>query len=158
MPYHTRIVVLDTPSPASHMICQALRSSYPQVGFHRAGHYTDMVNQLSARDVMAVVMDWDTARQPWEKGSVAEHVRETYPDTILVIVDGQRPEKKTDAVPLTKREREVMSHLQYGARNQEIADKMGLQVITVKLHVRSLCRKIGVQNRTQLALWANTML
>ena len=105
-----------------------------------------------------VVMDWHTARQPWQAGNVADYIRESYPDTMLVIVDGQRPGVQQAEVHLTKREHEVMTHLRYGARNQEIADKMGLQVITVKLHVRSLCRKIGVQNRTQLALWANNML
>ncbi len=158
MPDHTRIVVLDIPSPANHMICRALRHSYPKMGFHRTGHCADMVAQLSARDVMAVVMDWHTARQPWQTGNVADYIRQSYPDTMLVIVDGQGAEHNKDSVHLTRREHEVLHYLRTGARNQEIADDMGLQLITVKLHVRSLCRKTGVKNRTQLALWANNML
>ena len=158
MPDETRIVVLDTPIPANHMICQALRHKYPKLGFHRTGHCADMVAQLSARDVIAVVMDWHTARQPWQAGNVADYIRRSYPDTILVIVDGQRQDASEGTVHLTKREHEVLSYLRTGERNQEIADHMGLQLITVKLHVRSLCRKVGVKNRTQLALWANNML
>jgi DNA-binding NarL/FixJ family response regulator len=61
-------------------------------------------------------------------------------------------------VHLTPREREVLSHLRHGAGNKEIALHMSIQVITVKLHVRNLCRKLALKNRTQLALYANHVL
>jgi two-component system nitrate/nitrite response regulator NarL len=55
---------------------------------------------------------------------------------------------------LSARELEVLSHLVEGDANKEIANKLGLQVVTVKLHVRSICRKLGAKNRTQAALIA----
>ena len=64
----------------------------------------------------------------------------------------------TLSAPLTQREKEVLSYLSRGVPNKEIADKLGLQVVTVKLHVRGICRKLGVKNRTQAALMAQKVL
>ena len=58
---------------------------------------------------------------------------------------------------LTPREREVLGYLAQGASNKEIANDLGLQVVTVKLHVRGICRKLDVKNRTQAALKAGEM-
>lgn len=55
---------------------------------------------------------------------------------------------------LTPREKDVIRYLVTGASNKEIARALDLQVVTVKLHVRSICRKMGVENRTQAALIA----
>lgn len=57
-------------------------------------------------------------------------------------------------VDLTRREREVLGYLLRGASNKEIARALDVQVVTVKLHVRGLCRKLGAANRTQAALKA----
>lgn len=53
---------------------------------------------------------------------------------------------------LTPREREVLSFLVEGASNKDIARSLRLQVVTVKLHVRGICRKMDAKNRTQAAL------
>ena len=58
---------------------------------------------------------------------------------------------------LTPREQEVLTFLRQGASNKEIANNLGLQVVTVKLHVRGVCRKLGVKNRTQAALKAQEL-
>lgn len=55
---------------------------------------------------------------------------------------------------LTAREQEVLSYLVRGASNKEIARALDLQVVTVKLHVRGICRKLQAANRTQAALMA----
>jgi len=57
----------------------------------------------------------------------------------------------------TPREREVLSYLVEGASNKEIARSLDLQVVTVKLHVRGVCRKLNANNRTQAALMAKEM-
>jgi|JI10StandDraft_1071094.scaffolds.fasta_scaffold14576_5 two-component system nitrate/nitrite response regulator NarL len=62
-----------------------------------------------------------------------------------------------DSVHLTARELDVLEHLLQGHSNKLIASALGLQVVTVKLHVRSLCKKLGAQNRTQVALKAREM-
>lgn len=55
---------------------------------------------------------------------------------------------------LTGREKEVLSYLVKGASNKDIARALDLQVVTVKLHVRGICRKLRAANRTQAALMA----
>jgi two-component system nitrate/nitrite response regulator NarL len=56
--------------------------------------------------------------------------------------------------PLTPREAEILACLTEGASNKLIARQFGITEPTVKIHVKALIRKIGVQNRTQAALWA----
>ena len=41
-----------------------------------------------------------------------------------------------------------------GASNKVIAYKLGIMEATVKVHLKSLLRKIGAANRTQAAIWA----
>ena len=62
--------------------------------------------------------------------------------------------KNMDDAGLTPREKEVVAYLLQGKSNKDIARALGLQVVTVKLHVRGICRKMGVVNRVQAALKA----
>lgn len=71
---------------------------------------------------------------------------------VTAAVGARKPGK--DIPPLTPREREVLQYLLKGFSNKEIANLMSLQVVTVKLHVRGICRKLGARNRTQAALTA----
>jgi DNA-binding NarL/FixJ family response regulator len=50
---------------------------------------------------------------------------------------------------LTERESEVVVLLAQGLRNQEIADALFVSIDTVKTHLRSAFRKLGVSNRAQ---------
>lgn len=60
--------------------------------------------------------------------------------------------KVVGAEVLTPRELEVAAMLVKGASNKEIARALDLQEVTVKLHVRNLCRKLETKNRTQIAV------
>ncbi|OIQ87642.1 response regulator protein VraR [mine drainage metagenome] len=55
---------------------------------------------------------------------------------------------------LSPRELDIVLHLVGGAPNKEIANRLGLTEITVKAHLRSVFRKMGVNNRTQLVVLA----
>ncbi len=55
---------------------------------------------------------------------------------------------------LTEREMQVLDGLCRGLSNKEIAREIDLQEVTVKLHVKTACRKLGAKNRTQAALTA----
>jgi two-component system, NarL family, nitrate/nitrite response regulator NarL len=55
-------------------------------------------------------------------------------------------------IRLTPRENDVLICLCRGQANKDIARNLGLQDVTVKLHVRSICRKLEVTNRTQAVL------
>jgi DNA-binding NarL/FixJ family response regulator len=55
---------------------------------------------------------------------------------------------------LTQREREVLSLIATGLSNKRLASHLGISEKTVKAHLTSVFRRIGVTDRTQAALWA----
>jgi two-component system, NarL family, nitrate/nitrite response regulator NarL len=55
---------------------------------------------------------------------------------------------------LSDREMQILGRLLNGAQNRQIARDLQIAEGTVKVHLKSLLKKIGVQNRTQAALWA----
>ena len=57
-------------------------------------------------------------------------------------------------VPLTRRESEVLEQVALGLTNKEIALALGISYETVKEHVQHILRKVGVNDRTQVAVWA----
>lgn len=52
------------------------------------------------------------------------------------------------------REVEILQRLLQGVPNRTIARELGITETTIKVHLKSLWRKIGVSNRTQAAVWA----
>ncbi len=56
--------------------------------------------------------------------------------------------------PLSNREMEVLSYITKGMSNKEIATLLEISHQTVKNHVTSILRKLGVDDRTQAAVYA----
>lgn len=56
--------------------------------------------------------------------------------------------------PLSPREVEILQHIARGRSNKEIAYTLGISRQTVKNHVTSILRKLGVNDRTQAAVYA----
>lgn len=71
---------------------------------------------------------------------------------------GQSPRSYSDPGepfhPLSGREMEVLSCVTQGMSNKEIASMLGISHQTVKNHVTSILRKLGVEDRTQAAVYA----
>jgi len=55
---------------------------------------------------------------------------------------------------LSEREREVLELVATGLSNQKIAARLGISEKTVKAHLTSVFRQLGVDDRTQAAMWA----
>jgi DNA-binding NarL/FixJ family response regulator len=57
-------------------------------------------------------------------------------------------------VPLTFREKDILTHLIKGGTNKEIASGLGISYETVKEHIQNILGKVGVNDRSQAAIWA----
>jgi DNA-binding NarL/FixJ family response regulator len=72
-----------------------------------------------------------------------------HPDVARLLTAGESP-----SVYLTPREQEVLAGIARGRANREIARDLGMAEKTVKTHVSAILTKLGVQDRTQAALYA----
>jgi len=82
---------------------------------------------------------------------------ETYIDYTMVPLLNESKTKifaEQDDETLTRREIEVLKLLAEGLFNKEIAYKLSISEKTVKNHVSSIFKKIGVSDRTQAAVYA----
>ncbi|KIC48019.1 response regulator transcription factor [Tateyamaria sp. ANG-S1] len=71
-----------------------------------------------------------------------------------VLADAGEAAENEFTKQLSQRERQVLAGLCRGRSNKEIARELDLQEVTIKLHVRTLCKKLNAKNRTQAALIA----
>ncbi|SFP14415.1 response regulator transcription factor [Tranquillimonas alkanivorans] len=63
-------------------------------------------------------------------------------------------EEEAQRYGLSRRETEMLRGICAGKSNKEIARDHDIQEVTVKLHVRTLSRKLGARNRTHAAMIA----
>lgn len=64
------------------------------------------------------------------------------------------PDEAARIAQLTEREREVIGLIGEGLRNQQIADRLSISVITVRHHLSSIFSKVDVGDRFELAIYA----
>ncbi len=91
-------------------------------------------------------------------------------DTLYKVMDGEvvihprvanrlirelsKAENKNTALKLTRREKDVLDLLVGGNSNKDIADMMFISEKTVKNHLTSIFKKLGVKDRTQAVVFA----
>lgn len=69
-----------------------------------------------------------------------------------------RPDSPTAADQLSQRELQVLRLASKGLANKQIGRSLGIAERTVKVHLGSIFRRIGVTDRTSAALWARDNL
>ncbi|WP_144873453.1 response regulator [Hyella patelloides] len=78
-----------------------------------------------------------------------------------VILNSNRTETKPDEseiTELTPREAEVLKLIGTGCTNREIARQLYIAEGTVKTHVTHIFNRLNLRNRTQIAIYANSMM
>lgn len=81
--------------------------------------------------------------------------RRSSSQVIRSMVEGKRKPGKGDGEQaLSKRERQILALVAAGMKNRRVAEKLNISELTVKVHLSSVFRKIGVRDRLQAALYA----
>jgi|RhiMetdeSRZDD1v2_1073273.scaffolds.fasta_scaffold12699_3 two-component system, NarL family, nitrate/nitrite response regulator NarL len=80
-------------------------------------------------------------------------------DILVALTEQQRNRVLPNADPsfdvLTPREKEIVQQIGGGSSNKEIANQLNVSEKTVKAHLTSIFRKLGVSDRLHLALYVN---
>lgn len=73
---------------------------------------------------------------------------------VELIVPQRTAMREQSVVGLSEREFTVLALLAEGKSNRDIGEALGLAEPTVKMHVKSICSKLGAKNRTQAVIAA----
>ena len=82
------------------------------------------------------------------------------PRSLLGVQAGLDPDETAAAArvaSLTPQQFRVMTMISSGQLNKQIAYELGVSEATVKAHMTAIMRKLGVTNRTQVALTARVL-
>lgn len=107
----------------------------------------------------------EVARQALEMGAAGFLSKTLSPQDLIDAVEGliegevYAPDSLSGAQVhgLTPREVEVVRGIAGGKSNKEIARDLGVQEVTIKLHVKTLSRKLEARNRTHAAMRARDL-
>lgn len=67
---------------------------------------------------------------------------------------GQGERLRIGEISLSQRELDIIRKLADGHSNKSIAKDLAITEATVKVHLKTVLRKLGATNRTQVAIWA----
>ena len=104
-----------------------------------------MVLKTSDPGLLLECMDQVRKGDRWLDPEIAERTR-------------QAKDRASRAPSLTPRERELIELVRQGLRNRDIAAQLGVTEGTVKVYLHAIFDKLGVDNRTELAMRAADLL
>jgi DNA-binding NarL/FixJ family response regulator len=114
-----------------------------------------VVDAVAAGAVGYLLKDSDPAEVVAAVRSAAAGHAPLDPRVAAALLPTRREEPGAD---LSAREREVLELVAEGLANKQIAKRLGIAERTVKVHLGSVFRRIGVTDRTSAALWAREHL
>lgn len=173
------LVILDLRMPGMNGMkgFQDIRDAYPHIkvalmsgvandsdirqalDFGAVGYFP---KTMSGRALLGAIQSVVEGNVYIPEGTDSEFMPSYYSDMVHCAASGAGGSSLSDNVSiedlkLTPREAEVLTYLADGASNKEIAIALDLQIVTVKLHVRGVCKKLDANNRTQAALKARDL-
>ncbi len=142
--------VRSRPSPPAVVVLTTFDTAEEVTGALHAGAAGYLLKDM-APDRIAAAVRAAAAGEPVLAPGVARRLMDTVAGS-----GGARDRARAALARLTERERDVALELGRGASNAEIAARLYLSVPTVKAHVSSVLDKLGLENRTQVALLVQT--
>lgn len=150
------LVLLDYSMPGMNGL-EGLERVMAMPGGHRVAVISGTANRSVAEEVLASGAAGFLPKTLSAK-SLVNAVRFMAAGEQFVPLDFLRAEDEAARHPLaeklSRRELEVLEGLTHGKSNKEIARDLDLSEPTIKLHMKTLYRKIGASNRTQAAMAA----
>ncbi len=137
----TRVIKRELPS--IHIIALTIYEDEEVVDMVRAGVSAYVLKDVAGSELI------DTIHRVMQ-GEVVIHPRVAN----RLVRELSRTDKKKTDIRLTRRETDVLSLLVKGYSNKEMAEAMFISEKTVKNHLTSIFRKLGVKDRTQAAVYA----
>lgn len=146
---------LEMPGPDGIAATRMIRERHPDVQVVILTSFSDRARIVEALEAGAVgYLLKDATPAELESGIRAAARGETplHPRAASALLSGT---VRADSAPsLSAREREVLRLVAEGLPNKLIARRLGISEKTVKTHLTSVFRAIGVDDRTQAAMWA----
>jgi non-specific serine/threonine protein kinase len=130
----------------------AIRSRVGFINWNPDPGHTKIVNDLGQE---AVLSAQKIARDISPKELVAwalSREKQTGPS----LANDTLPGSSSSSELLSPREREIAEEIARGLSNHDIATKLYVSVRTVDAHVRHILNKLGLNSRTQVAIWFTT--
>lgn len=114
------------------------------------------LNLILSEEIQFVVMDAKATTSARAHDTAPTHPFAQHEEAVQIERRAQSPTdfRLPDALSISDRESAVLQNLIRGDSNKMIARRLSISEATVKIHVRSLLRKIGAENRTQAAIMA----
>lgn len=152
------VVVLDVRLPDGSGIdaCRSVRSAFPDIVCLMLTAYDDdraMQAAILAGAAGYVVKDIRGQTLLEDIRRVAAGRRLLPATTVPATVERLTSEVRDDVPELTMRERQVLELIAGGLTNRQIGDRLGLAEKTVKNYVSGLLAKLGLERRTQAAVY-----
>ena len=94
--------------------------------------------------------EWVEALNEIDKGSLV--VAQDMTHILAKVLRNELTESETSFEVLTNREKEVACQVSIGHSNKVIARELGISDGTVKLHVKSILKKLSLSSRVEVAV------
>ena len=151
------VVLMDLEMPVLDGIeaTRRIRAAQPDVAVVVLTSFSDRERILSALDAGAagyLLKDAEPEAIARAIEAAARGEAPLDPKAARALLSARRAASPADG--LSGREREVLAMVAEGLPNKLIAYRLGISEKTVKTHLTSVFRQIGVTDRTQAALWA----
>jgi DNA-binding NarL/FixJ family response regulator len=151
------VVLMDLEMPVLDGIeaTRRIKAAHPEIAVVILTSFSDRERILRALDAGAVgylLKDAEPSEIARAIEAAARGDSPLDPRAASALLSARRA--ATPAVTLSEREREVLLMVAAGLPNKLIAQRLSISEKTVKAHLTSVFRQIGVTDRTQAALWA----